>query len=117
MGLIGFSRGSSGFILSRWPLNRWLREHIRDYDVVHIHALFSYPATVAAHWARRYGLPYVVRPLGTLNRWGVENRRPWLKQLSLRLVERRILAGAAAVQFTSAQEEIEARSQGVTLGP
>jgi glycosyltransferase involved in cell wall biosynthesis len=105
------------FYTFSWPLNRWLAEHIREYDVVHIHALFSYPATVAAHWARRYGLPYIVRPLGTLNRWGVENRRPWLKGLSLRMVERRILAGAAAVQFTSEQEEIEARDQGMVTRP
>jgi glycosyltransferase involved in cell wall biosynthesis len=35
----------------------------------------------------------------------------------LRLVERRILAGAAAVQFTSAQEVIEAKAQGVIARP
>jgi len=105
------------FYLFSLPLNRWLGDHLREYDLVHIHALFSYPATVAASWARKYGLPYIVRPLGTLNRWGVENRRPWLKQLSLRMVERRILAGAAAVHFTSAQEELEARVQGAITRP
>ncbi len=94
-----------------WPLNRWLAKHVRDYDVVHVHGLFSYPPTVAALWARRRGVPYIIRPFGVLNRWGVENRRPWLKQLSIRMLERRLLANAAAVHFTSAQEEIEAREQ------
>jgi glycosyltransferase involved in cell wall biosynthesis len=96
-----------------WPLTRWLVRHVSDYDLVHIHALFSYPSVSAAWCAQRAGVPYVVRPLGTLNRWGMTRRRPWLKRLSFALVERRILTGAAAVQYTSEQECEEARELGV----
>jgi glycosyltransferase involved in cell wall biosynthesis len=91
------------------PLNRWLARHVADYDVVHIHALFSFPSASAAHWAAKRNVPYIVRPLGTLNRWGVRNRRPWLKKLSLRFLETRILANAGAVHFTSEQERLEAQ--------
>jgi len=90
------------------PLTRWLRESAAAYDVIHIHALFSYPSVAAAFSASRAGIPYVVRPLGTLNRWGMSHRRPFFKRLSLRFVESRILSGAAAVQFTSQQEAVEA---------
>src|SRR5438445_624243 len=58
------------FYTFSWPLTRWLAKHVCDYDVVHIHALFSYAAVPAAYWASRYTVPYVVRPLGVLNRWG-----------------------------------------------
>jgi glycosyltransferase involved in cell wall biosynthesis len=38
----------------------------------------------------------------------MKNRRPWLKQLSYRLIERRIIEHAAVVHFTSEQERVEA---------
>jgi glycosyltransferase involved in cell wall biosynthesis len=90
-----------------WPLTRWLSRHIGEYDVVHIHALFSYPSTAAAYLARRARVPYLLRPLGTLAQWGLSSRRPLLKRLSLTLNERRMLRGAAAVQATSEQERAE----------
>jgi glycosyltransferase involved in cell wall biosynthesis len=96
------------FYTVSWPLSRWIDVHVEEYDVLHIHALFSFSATVGAFWAARRGIPYVVRPLGVLNSWGIRNRRPLLKKLSLRLIERRMLAHAAAVHFTSEQERCEA---------
>ncbi|MGB3559009.1 MAG: glycosyltransferase, partial [Geitlerinemataceae cyanobacterium] len=48
-------------------LLRWLWKHAAEYDVAHIHALFS-PVTTAAAWvARQRNLPYILRPLGTLD--------------------------------------------------
>jgi glycosyltransferase involved in cell wall biosynthesis len=87
----------------------WLRKHVRDFDVVHIHALFSFASVLAALMARRRGVPYVVRPLGTLTRYGITERRPLAKRLSLALLERRILERAAAVHFTSHAELEEAK--------
>src|SRR5262249_9530024 len=103
-----YFRRQTRFYTGSLPLSRWLARHVADYDLIHIHALFSFATTVAAFWAARRGVPYIVRPLGTLNTWGLENRRPWLKQLSLRLIERRVLANAVAVHFTSTQERDEA---------
>ena len=76
--------------------------------VVHIHALFSYAAIPASAFALRSGVSYVIRPLGTLNRFGMERRRPLLKRWSYRFIERRILAGAARVHYTSEAERREA---------
>jgi glycosyltransferase involved in cell wall biosynthesis len=108
-----YFRRQTRFYTFSWPLTRWLARHVRDYDLVHIHALFSYAAAPAAYWAARAGVPYVVRPLGTLNRWGMEHRRHWLKRVSLCLVERLILRGAAGVHYTSQQERVEAAELGV----
>jgi glycosyltransferase involved in cell wall biosynthesis len=105
------------FYTFSWPLTRWLARHVREFDLVHIHALFSYAALPAALLARRAGVPYIVRPLGTLNRWGIENRRPWLKKLSFRLLESRILASAAGIHYTSEQELVEAGELGVSAHP
>jgi glycosyltransferase involved in cell wall biosynthesis len=96
------------------PLGRWLKQHVKDYDVIHIHALFSYASVAAARAAKRAGAPYIIRPLGVLNRWGMENRRRWLKALSFRWVEQPILRGAASIHYTSRAEQREAESAGVT---
>lgn len=95
---------------------RWLRSHAAEFGVIHIHSLFSFPATVAAGAARRAGVPYVVRPLGTLNRWGIQQRRPWLKRLSFQWIERPLLQRAAWVHFSSALELAEARQLGAFAG-
>src|SRR5579863_9932469 len=39
------------FYTFSWPLFRWLAKHAADYDLIHIHALFSFPAIAAAWWA------------------------------------------------------------------
>src|SRR6185436_478853 len=69
------------------PLRSWLKQHVADYDLVHIHALFSYSSNCAARLAWRKKVPYIVRPLGVLNRWGIRHRRRGLKALSLRFIE------------------------------
>lgn len=96
-------------------LGSWLMRHARNYDVVHIHALFSYSSWAAARAACKAGVPYIVRPLGTLNRYGVERRRPWLKQASLRWVEGPYLRRAAAVHFTAKAEQEEAEILGIPM--
>ncbi len=101
------------FYTFSWPLSQWLAQHVPDYHLVHIHALFSYAAIPAAFWASHYGIPYMVRPLGTLNRWGRRHRRMWLKKFSFRLIEHRILSGAAVVHYTSEQERLEAAELGI----
>jgi len=90
--------------LSR-PLARALAASIPDFDIVHIHSLYQFPATIAAYYCRRYGVPYIVRPHGTLDPFLYRRHRirKWVYET---LWERRNLAAAAAVHFT-AEEEME----------
>jgi len=101
------------FYTFSWPLAQWLWRHVAEFDVVHIHALFSFASIVAAVCAKRRCVPYIVRPLGTLNEWGMRKRRPWLKRLSFRFIESRIIKNATGVQYTSEQEALEAQQLGV----
>lgn len=86
-------------------LLRWLSRHASDYDVAHIHALFSPISSAAATVARWRGLPYVLRPLGTLDPADLAKKRA-LKQMYAQFWERSNLAGAAALHFTSQQEAL-----------
>lgn len=112
-----YFRRQTRFYTVSWSLFRWLRKNAAEYDLLHIHALFSFAVVSAAYWASRYRVPYVVRPLGTLNRWGMENRRPWLKQASLRMIDSHVLSGAAAVHYTSKEEQEEGAMVATVLRP
>ena len=55
------------FYTYSWPMTRWLARSARQYDLIHIHALFSYASLPAAFAGARQGVPYVVCPEGTLS--------------------------------------------------
>lgn len=84
-------------------LLQWLAKNARNYDLAHIHALFSPVSSLAAPVARSSQLPYILRPLGTLDPADLQKKRQ-LKRLYAALLERPNLAGAAAVHFTSDRE-------------
>jgi glycosyltransferase involved in cell wall biosynthesis len=84
-------------------LLQWLNSHAHEYDLAHIHALFSPVSSFAARICRQKGLPYILRPLGTLDPADLRKKRQ-LKQLYTAVLERPNIAGAAALHFTSEQE-------------
>jgi glycosyltransferase involved in cell wall biosynthesis len=90
-------------------LLHWLASHAKGYDLAHIHALFSPVSTAAAAIARYRSLPYILRPLGTLDPADLRKKKQ-LKKIYGLLLEKPNLAGAARVHFTSEEEaKISAR--------
>ena len=95
-------------------LASWLWANVRNFDAVHIHALFSFSSIAAALIAHARGVPYIIRPLGTLTAYGM-TRRATLKRASFALIETPILRKAAAVHFTSREEQEEAYALGIPM--
>jgi glycosyltransferase involved in cell wall biosynthesis len=96
--LIGFT-----FAPSFWP---WLKRNVSTYELIHVHTVFSFPANLAMYSARRFQVPYVVRPLGQLCRWSMQHRA-WGKRAQLALLTRRNVDGAAFIHTTSRMEAVE----------
>lgn len=84
-------------------LLRWFYRHGNEYDIAHLHALFSPVISGAATVARLRNIPYILRPLGTLDPADLQKKKQ-LKQVYTALWERGNLAGASALHFTSAEE-------------
>lgn len=101
-----------GFYTYSTRLGRWLNANVHQYDVVHVHGLFNYPALAGMRAARRAGVPYVVTMHGMAGRYGM-SVKPWLKRLSWTFLEKPLLNSAAAVQATSRSEGADYRALGM----
>lgn len=93
---------------------RWITRHVCDYDLIHVHGVLNLPCLAAERAAVSQGVPLVVRPLGILNRWGMERRKPLLKTLWFRFLEKPLLDQAAAMHFTSQEEHEDVSRLGIT---
>ena len=56
------------------PMASWLNSNAKNFDVAHIHAVFNHSSVAAARACRDAGVPYVIRPLGTLDPWSMTQK-------------------------------------------
>jgi glycosyltransferase involved in cell wall biosynthesis len=85
------------------PLARWLDRQVASFDVVHIHAVFSHPCLAAARAGRRHRVPYIVRPLGSLDPWSMR-QKALLKKVMWHTNVNHMLRSAAALHYTTDEE-------------
>ena len=86
------------------PLAAWLKHNLSAFDVVHIHAVFNHASIAAANACRAAGVPYVVRPLGTLDPWSLR-QKPVRKRVFWLVSGKKMLQHSAAVHYTAQAEK------------
>lgn len=85
----------------------WLNAHIDEYDLIHVHAIFSFIPSYTMWIARKRKLNYVVRTIGQLENWSLgqsKRKKDWY----LKLIERANLEAANAIHFTADSEREQA---------
>lgn len=95
-------------------LHYTLATRIREFDIVHITSVFLAQSTLGAYYAKKFNMPYIISPRGSLMKTPL-SMSGFKKQLYISLIERRNLAGAAAIHFTVPAEEREYREAGLPL--
>lgn len=85
-------------------LSAWLTSNISSYDIVHIHAVWSFSTQAAARAAVAHKVPFVLRPAGMLSEfsWRHKGLR---KLLYWQLIEKKTMETAAAFHATSLGEQ------------
>lgn len=84
-------------------LASWLTAHVSEFDLVHVHAVFSHSSLAAGRACRAAEVPYIVRPLGSLDPWSLD-QHPRRKQLLMALGARQFLSGARRIHYTTEAE-------------
>lgn len=86
-----------------FPMAAALSRAIELADIVHVHSLYLFHNAVAGHYCRKYEIPYIVRPHGTLDPY-IHGRHRWRKRIMEAMFENKNMRQASAVHFTSEEE-------------
>ena len=84
-------------------LGKACQRQIRDFDIVSLQDIWTYPMWSAAKYCKRNKIPYVVTPRGTLMP-GAIRKGQFKKQVYLTLFARTLLNQAAAIHCTDPME-------------
>jgi len=106
-----FSPRMRDFIFSP-AMTGWLWQHIKEYDLLDIHYLFSYSSSCAGAISRWQRVPYTTRTMGLLAPWALAQNR-FKKQVYIFMIERHNLNQATAIHCTSASEAEDVRKFGI----
>jgi len=95
----------------RWP-KRWFRspDLIRDlsgasseFDVLHLHGVWTYVQQAASRLSRKFDIPCIITPHGVLESWRVHHKG-FKKNLYLSLLGKRMLRSAACLHAITPTE-------------
>ena len=87
------------------PLAEALQSFIPTFDLVHIHSLYMFHTSASAHFCRKFKVPYIIRPHGTLDPY-LRRKSRIKKGIYNLFLENRNLDKASAIHYTSEEEMI-----------
>jgi glycosyltransferase involved in cell wall biosynthesis len=109
--VVSFRRVANlGMFLYSPDMKGWLRSNISKYDIVHLHSFRSYQNNIVFKYAKKFNVPYIVQPHGSLPRI-VE--KEGLKQFYDVVWGNEILKSASKIVAVSGNEVGQFRQVGI----
>ena len=87
-----------------FKLWRWLQHNITNYDLIHIHGVFTFPPLAACYFALKHKTTYIIRPAGTLNVWSLQ-QKSIKKRTYYKIAIEPFLSKATSIHATSQAEK------------
>jgi len=109
-----FALGTGPHRLGRSPdMKRWLREQAKNGKTAlfHNHSLWMMPNVYPGQVARRYNIPLVLSPHGTLSEWAMQSGSP-LKRVLWPFLQRPALSAVTCFHATAQSEYEDIRCMG-----
>jgi len=88
-------------------------EEVETFDVIHLHEYRTFQNMVVHHYAKKYGVPYVLQAHGSLPRIMAKQRLKWIYDVFFGY---RLLRDASKVIALSQTEALQYRGMGVPEG-
>ena len=98
-----FPQHAPTIVAASIPLARALDQAVPQADVVHLHSLYLFHTWYTARLCRRHGVPYLLRPHGTLDPF-LWRRHRARKAVLEALFQNRVLREASAIHYTAEEE-------------
>lgn len=92
------------------PFEKWLMKNVMHYDVVHIHAIFNHSSYAAYKACIKNRVPYILRPLGSLDPWSLKQKR-LKKLLLLKFGFNKMINNASGIHYTSEIEKTSSEGE------
>lgn len=89
---------------------RFLKEHLVEYDLVHLQDLISLQALLTFYYCKKYGVPYVLTPHGS-GFWLLQKK--FLNRLYYRLVGSRVIKNSERILALTKKEIEQFRDMGI----
>ena len=80
------------FFLYSPSMKRWLKNNIKDFDVIHLHTFRSYQNNIIHNYSKKFSIPYVVQAHGSMPE---KSQKQNLKKLYDKIWGENILFGAS----------------------
>ena len=90
---------------------RMVKKELKNFDIIHLHDFRSFQTIAVHHYAKKYGIPYVLQAHGSLTAF---LQKGMLKKIFDRLWGYRILKDAAKVIAVTQMEVEQYKSMGVS---
>lgn len=90
-----------------------LAEAVSQFDLIHIDSIFRATSTLGGYYARKCKKPHLISPRGSLMKKPLKKKSSLKKKIYLALVEKRNLARAGVIHFTTEREKGEYEALGL----